>query len=161
MEIIVLQVKAINHKGPSNDSEVIEAVTKVDRIPAPQHVTFDPESHSISINIGATCLQLVALIEASLDESDDPSSWRLVETIPMPAGPSATRKDATILSLMRRSQQTSVGRSLGDDDGPGERPVMATQQANPRVRVKLCLRAEQEHCSDYTEAESECFLKFT
>jgi hypothetical protein len=34
-------------------------MTKVDRIPAPQRVTFDPESHALTINIGATCLQLV------------------------------------------------------------------------------------------------------
>jgi len=36
-------------------------MTKVDRIPAPQRVTFDPESHALTINIGATCLQLVRL----------------------------------------------------------------------------------------------------
>lgn len=34
-------------------------MTKVDRIPAPQRVTFDPKSHALTINIGATCLQLV------------------------------------------------------------------------------------------------------
>lgn len=34
-------------------------MTKVDRIPAPQRVTFDPVSHALTINIGATCLQLV------------------------------------------------------------------------------------------------------
>lgn len=37
-------------------------MTKVDRIPAPQRVTFDPESHALTINIGATCLQLVRKI---------------------------------------------------------------------------------------------------
>jgi hypothetical protein len=61
------------------------------------------------------------------------------------------------------NQQTSVGRSLGDEDGPVERPAMATHQANPRVRVKLCLRAEHDHCGDYTDADSKyqsihCFL---
>lgn len=37
-------------------------MTKVDRIPAPQRVTFDPESHALTINIGATCLQLVTFL---------------------------------------------------------------------------------------------------
>lgn len=37
-------------------------MTKVDRIPAPQRVTFDPESHALTINIGATCLQLVSFL---------------------------------------------------------------------------------------------------
>lgn len=37
-------------------------MTKVDRIPAPQRVTFDPISHALTINIGATCLQLVRLL---------------------------------------------------------------------------------------------------
>ncbi|XP_069704105.1 hemicentin-1 isoform X7 [Periplaneta americana] len=150
----VFKVKAVNTKGHSNCSDEVVAVTKVDRIPAPQRVTFDPESHSLSVNVGATCLQLVALVEASMDDSDDLSSWRLVENIPITGGPTATRKEATIHSLVRRGgQQSSVGRSLGDDDGAGERPAMATRQSNPRVRVKLCLRAEQEHCSDYTDAE--------
>lgn len=127
----------------------------MDRIPEPQHVTFDPTSHTLSVNVGATCLQLVALVEASVDNSDSPTSWRLVETIPIPTGPSATRKEATLMSLVwHGGQQTSVGRSLGDDDGPVERPAMATHQANPRVRVKLCLRAEHDHCSDYTDADS-------
>lgn len=151
----LLQVKAINTKGHSNYSDEVAAVTKVDRIPEPQHVTFDPVSHTLSVNVGATCLQLVALVEASVDGSDSPSAWRQVETIPIPGGPSATRKEATIMSLVwHEGQQTSVGRSLGDDDGPGERPAMATHQGNPRVRVKLCLRAEHDHCSDYTDANS-------
>lgn len=150
-----LQVKAINTKGHSNYSDELPVVTKVDRIPEPQHVTFDPTSHTLSVNVGATCLQLVAVVEASVDNSDSPTSWRLVETIPIPTGPSATRKEATLMSLVwHGSQQTSVGRSLGDDDGPVERPAMATHQANPRVRVKLCLRAEHDHCSDYTDADS-------
>lgn len=150
-----LQVKAINTKGHSNYSDELPVLTKVDRIPEPQHVTFDPTSHTLSVNVGATCLQLVALVEASVDNSDSPTSWRLVETIPIPTGPSATRKEATLMSLAwHGGQQTSVGRSLGDDDGPVERPAMATHQANPQVRVKLCLRAEHDHCSDYMDADS-------
>jgi echinoid protein len=118
-------------------------------------VTFDPVTHTLSVNVGATCLQLVALVEASVDSSDSPTSWRLVEKIPITGGPSATRKEATITSLVwHEGQQTSVGRSLGDDDGPEERPVMATHQANPRIRVKLCLRAEHDHCSAATDASS-------
>lgn len=55
-------MKAYNTKGHSEYSQETVAMTKVDRIPAPQRVTFDPESHALTINIGATCLQLVRLI---------------------------------------------------------------------------------------------------
>lgn len=57
--LIYFQVKAYNTKGHSEYSQETVAMTKVDRIPAPQRVTFDPESHALTINIGATCLQLV------------------------------------------------------------------------------------------------------
>lgn len=53
-------MKAYNTKGDSDYSEVTTAITKVDKIPAPLRVTFDPESHALSINIAATCLQLVS-----------------------------------------------------------------------------------------------------
>lgn len=58
--LFCLQVKAYNNKGHSNFSDEISAITRVDRIPAPQRVTFDPESHVLSIYITATCLQLVS-----------------------------------------------------------------------------------------------------
>jgi echinoid protein len=151
----LLQVKAVNTKGHSNYSDEVAAITKVDRIPQPQHVTFDPASRTLSINVGATCLNLVARVEASMDGSDDPAAWREVETIPIQGGPSSTRKEATLTSLVwHGDQQTPVDRSMEDDDGPGERPAMPTHQANPRVRVKLCLHAENDHCGDYTDAES-------
>lgn len=53
------QVKAYNNKGYSNYSDEIVAETRVDRIPAPQRVTFDPATHALIIYIPATCLQLV------------------------------------------------------------------------------------------------------
>lgn len=56
------QVKAYNTKGHSEYSQETVAMTKVDRIPAPQRVTFDPVSHALTINIGATCLQLVRFL---------------------------------------------------------------------------------------------------
>lgn len=59
--MIYFQVKAYNTKGQSEYSQETVAMTKVDRIPAPQRVTFDPESHALTINIGATCLQLVRI----------------------------------------------------------------------------------------------------
>lgn len=80
----------------------------MDRIPEPQHVTFDPTSHTLSVNVGATCLQLVALVEASVDNSDNPTSWRLVDTIPIPTGPTATRKEATLMSLVWHGDRKSV-----------------------------------------------------
>jgi len=60
--ILRLQVKAYNTKGHSEYSQETVAMTKVDRIPAPQRVTFDPVSHTMTINIGATCLQLVRTV---------------------------------------------------------------------------------------------------
>lgn len=62
----MFQVKAYNAKGISDYSQETVAMTKVDRIPAPQHVTFDPKTHVMTINIGATCLQLVRFISFCL-----------------------------------------------------------------------------------------------
>lgn len=53
-------MKAYNTKGHSNYSEEASAVTKVDRIPAPQRVTYDPETHGLTLNIAATCLRMVS-----------------------------------------------------------------------------------------------------
>lgn len=56
------QVRAYNDKGQSNFSDEVTAITRVDRIPAPHRVTFDPESHVLNIYVGPTCLQLVNIV---------------------------------------------------------------------------------------------------
>lgn len=58
----MIQMKAYNTKGHSNYSEDASAVTKVDRIPAPQRVTYDPDTHALTLNIGATCLRMVSSV---------------------------------------------------------------------------------------------------
>ncbi|XP_075224340.1 hemicentin protein echinoid isoform X2 [Lycorma delicatula] len=152
------KLKAYNTKGPSDDSEVITAITKVDRIPAPQRVTFDPESHALSINIGATCLQLVGIVEAATSHLPDPN-WRLVESLPLaPSGSGSTRREATILSLVpRRHAVKSTGRSLEPEED--SQLVIGHTADNIRVRVKLCLQTNHETCGDYTEAESPSKIK--
>ncbi|XP_034242329.1 uncharacterized protein LOC117645893 isoform X4 [Thrips palmi] len=170
----VFKVKAYNTKGHSNYSESVAALTKVDRIPAPQRVTYDPESHLLSINIAATCLQLMGQVEASLGIVQDVSTgqemdeWHLVDTLPIVAnGGAATRREAVISSLVAskthpESGFRSTGRSLGGDDNYYGSEVPedvldpehnAVTQGDPRVRVKLCLRSNPETCGDYTEAD--------
>lgn len=153
------QVKAYNTKGNSNYSEEETASTKVDRIPAPQRVTYDPESHALSINVGATCLMLLGQVEVTNREDD--SDWRFLETLPIVySGGSPTRSEATIFSLIARAKThdyKASGRSLGpmvDENDDGLMLEANTQQSsNPRIRVKLCLKASPEVCGDYTEAE--------
>lgn len=111
----VFKVKAYNTKGHSNYSDTVAALTKVDRIPAPQRVTYDPDSHSLSINIAATCLQLLGQVEASLSIVQDSTGremdeWHLVDTLSIQAsGAAATRREATIQSLIGSKPQQMVG----------------------------------------------------
>lgn len=170
----VFKVKAYNTKGHSNYSDTVAALTKVDRIPAPQRVAYDPDSHSLSINIAATCLQLIGQVEASLGIVQDLATgremeeWHHVNTLDIQAsGAAATRREAVIQSLVGAKHNLeggyrSAGRSLGGDDSyygsevpdedldPEHNQI---HQTEPRVRVKLCLRSTPETCGDYTEAE--------
>lgn len=144
------KLKAMNTKGSSEYSNEIMVTTKVDKIPPPLHVTFDPSSRTLGINVGATCLALIAIVESVINGDTPMAAWQIVETIQMPAsGSSPTHKETVIEHLVtaRRSSARSLG--IADDDFP---PL--EDDLNPRVRVKLCLRANHEHCGEYTEAES-------
>ncbi|XP_065215193.1 hemicentin-2 isoform X2 [Planococcus citri] len=146
------KVKAYNNKGHSNYSEETTANTRVDRIPAPQRVTFDPETHVLTINIAATCLQLVGKVETRINHIHD-ASWQKLETLPLtPSGNAATQLEATILSLIGR--RSTNGRSLDESDFEASSDELVVDKADDlRVRVRLCLMTDQEICGDYTEAE--------
>lgn len=151
----VLKVKALNTKGSSEYSNEIMTTTKVDKIPAPEHVTFDPSSRTLRVNVGPTCLSLIAIVESVSNSNTAQDEWQIVETVAIKAnGHSATHEDAIIEHLVtaRRSSARSLG--IPDDEFP---PF--EDELNPRVRVKLCLKANHEHCGDYAEAESK-FLSF-
>lgn len=65
-------------------------MTRVERIPQPQRVTFDPESHALVVNLAATCLQLVGIVEAITDPTlnmVDENDWQQIQQIPLiPSG---------------------------------------------------------------------------
>lgn len=80
------------------------------------------------------------------------ASWQKVELIQLQvSGSSTTYKEAVIENLIAARSRSSVARSLGDEE---DMTMALEDELNPRVRVKLCLRLNHEHCGDYTEAES-------
>ncbi|XP_018335575.1 hemicentin-2 isoform X2 [Agrilus planipennis] len=138
----VFKVKALNTKGNSDNSQEVRVTTRVDRIPLPQRVAFDPTTQGLSVNVPATCLPLVAVVEMINSESFPLTSWQVVDTLPLQtSGLVATYKEAILEQGNRRTYpavEEPIG--VGDDD-------------NVRVRVKLCLRTHHDHCGDYVEAE--------
>lgn len=159
----LFQVKALNSKGGSEFSNEIATTTKVDKIPSPDQVTFDPSTRTLSLNVGSTCLALVGVVESLVNGHSSMATWQVVETIPLHISGNGPTYKETIIDLMTQSSNRmgrNGGRSLGDEinDNPGVPPV---DDLNPRVRVKLCLRINHEHCGEYTEAESEYFYYAT
>uniref|UniRef100_A0A8D8W7X6 Hemicentin-1 n=1 Tax=Cacopsylla melanoneura TaxID=428564 RepID=A0A8D8W7X6_9HEMI len=156
----VFKMKAYNPKGHSNYSDEAVVMTRVERIPQPQRVTFDPETHALVVNLAATCLQLVGIVEAITDPTmnlADENDWQQIQSIPLiPSGSSATRREATVLSLVSR-RRNSNGRALEEDfvddaqESIGAQPVVTG--GDVRVRVKLCLASDHSVCGDTTEAE--------
>lgn len=141
MYIFDLQVRAFNSKGHSNYSSEVKVTTKVDSLAPPMQVGFDPESRTLSVTTGISCLRLQGVVEASVAGGE----WKHVERVPLAAGQaSEVRLSSIVLPPMSES------RSL-DEESP---------TPNFRLRVKLCLTAEQDHCSDYIEAESKFDYKF-
>lgn len=139
----LFKVKALNTKGNSEHSQDIRISTRVDRIPLPQRVAYDPASHVVSINIPATCLPLVAIVESISSENHPIPIWQIVDTLPLQvSGISPTYKEANLEQIGRGNR----ARSLSDE------PI-GVDQYSPRVRVKLCLRSRIESCGDFVEAE--------
>ncbi|KAL6268497.1 hypothetical protein P5V15_001630 [Pogonomyrmex californicus] len=121
------KVKVYNTKNHSDYSDEVSATTAVAKIPTPLRVSFDPESSTLAINVGATCLALVAFIEKFDGGSD--SSWRIVDEWPLEVLGSAPTQREGIL----------------DDPEAAE--------SEPRLRVRLCLKADRQKCGEYAEAE--------
>lgn len=146
----VFKVKALNTKGSSEYSNEIIKTTKVDHIPMPLAVSFDPKSRTLGVTVGASCLSLIAIVESIINEGTHMAAWQIVETIQLQnSGNNPTHKETVIEHLVtaRRSSARSLG--IPDDDFP---PL--NDDLSPRVRVKLCLRVNHERCGEYTEAES-------
>lgn len=152
----VFKVKALNTKGSSEYSNEVIKTTKVDKIPSPLHVSFDPSSRTLAVSVGTTCLSLIAIVESVINEGTPMAAWQIVETIQLQTSSNnPTHKETVIEHLItpRRSSARSLG--VPDDDFP---PL--NDDSTPRIRLKLCLRANHERCGEYADAESKC-LEFT
>ncbi|XP_032688489.1 hemicentin-2-like isoform X2 [Odontomachus brunneus] len=121
------KVKVYNTKNHSDYSEEVTATTAVAKIPTPLRVSYDPESSTLAINVGATCLALVASIE-KFDGGTD-SAWRIVDEWPLEVlGSAPTQREGI----------------LDDPEAP---------DTEPRLRVRLCLKADRQKCGEYADAE--------
>ncbi|XP_058789881.1 hemicentin-1 isoform X2 [Phymastichus coffea] len=123
----IFKVKVYNTNNHSDYSDEVTSTTAVAKIPSPLRVSYDPEGGTLGINVGPTCLALVASIEKSDSGSDN--TWRIVEDWPLEVlgGASTQREDV-----------------LQDS---------AASSSEPRIRVRLCLKADRQKCGDYLEAE--------
>ncbi|KAH8353633.1 hypothetical protein KR084_012337, partial [Drosophila pseudotakahashii] len=166
----MFKVYALNSKGTSGYSNEILATTKVSKIPPPLHVSYDPNSHVLGINVAATCLSLIAVVESLVTRDATVPMWEIVETLTLlSSGRETTFKEAVISHISRPAHYTTAttsGRSLGGGvisggvvgggSHLGEDRTMAlaeTAGPGPVVRVKLCLRSNHEHCGAYANAE--------
>lgn len=122
------KVKVYNTKNHSDYSEEVTATTAVAKIPTPPKVSYDPESSTLAISVDPTCLALVASIE-KFDGGAD-SAWRIVDEWPLEVLGSASTEREGIL------------------DDP------EATNTEPRLRVRLCLKADRQKCGEYAEAES-------
>lgn len=148
----LVKVKALNTKGASEYSNEIMLTTKVDRIPTPLQVTFDPTTRSLGIDVAPTCLALNAIVESVMNGDTSIAAWHIVDTIAIAGtGQTPTHKDAIVDYLVSARRSSARSLSVPDEDFPA-----LEEDLNPRVRVKLCLKINHEHCGEYTEAESEC-----
>ncbi|XP_012271352.1 contactin-5 isoform X2 [Orussus abietinus] len=119
------KVKVYNTKNHSDYSDEVTATTGIAKIPAPMRASYDPESGILVVNVGTTCLALVASIERA-DGSDD--SWKIVDEWPLEGlGGAPTPREGIL-----------------DVDG---------SDSEPRIRVRLCLKADRQKCGEYTDTE--------
>lgn len=127
------KVKVYNTKNHSDYSDEVTATTAVAKIPTPLRVSYDPESGMLAISVGATCLSLVSSIEKfdGPSTSTDETQWRILDEWPLEVlGSAPTQREGVL------------------DD-----PEIA--DAEPRLRARLCLKADRQKCGDYALAESE------
>ncbi|CAG9798116.1 unnamed protein product [Chironomus riparius] len=145
----VFKVKAMNTKGNSEYSSEITKTTKVSKIPSALRVSYDPSTKMLGINVGQTCLALTAVVETLLHAETHVPEWHIVGQIQLAAsGNAPTFKESIVENIIM--PRRSAARSLEDE----EDFTMALEDENtPRVRVKLCLRGNPEHCGEYIGAE--------
>ncbi|SPP78968.1 blast:Hemicentin-1 [Drosophila guanche] len=153
----MFKVYALNSKGTSGYSNEVLATTKVSKIPPPLHVSYDPNSHVLGINVAATCLSLIAVVESLVTREATVPMWEIVETLTLlPSGSETTFKEAVINHMARTAHYTTATSSGRNGAHLGEDRTMAlaeTAGPGPVVRVKLCLRSNHEHCGAYANAE--------
>ncbi|KAF3430413.1 hypothetical protein E2986_10002 [Frieseomelitta varia] len=126
------KVKVYNTKNHSDYSDEVTATTAVAKIPSPLRISYDPESGMLAISVGATCLSLVASIEKNdgPSSSTDESQWRILDEWPLEVlGSASTQREGVL------------------DD------LDALDTTEPRLRVRLCLKADRQKCGEYAEAE--------
>uniref|UniRef100_A0A8W7NY41 Uncharacterized protein n=1 Tax=Anopheles coluzzii TaxID=1518534 RepID=A0A8W7NY41_ANOCL len=145
----VFKVKAINSKGNSEPSNEVATTTKISKIPVPLHVGFDPDTKQLGLNIGATCLALIAVVETIGFHESPIATWQVVQSIPLAvSGNGPTYKEQVLENMY--SARRSSGRSMASDD---DFPMALEEEIPPKVRVKLCLKSSHEYCGDYMDAE--------
>lgn len=149
------KVKALNTKGTSDYSNEVNYMTKVSKIPPPLNVAFDPNTKTLAINVGATCLSIIAIVESVVHLDSSQPAWQIVDTIPLQVnGNGPTYKETIIehLQMVASTQRRSNGRALVEND---DIPMALNgDDMQTKVRVKLCLKNNHEHCGEYTEAKS-------
>lgn len=120
-------MKVYNTVDHSDYSEEVTATTAVAKIPSPTRASYDSEGSTLGITVGPTCLALVAYIEKSDSGSDN--TWRAVDNWPLEVlGGQSTQREGIL-----------------------EDPNASSSE--PRIRVRLCLKADHNRCGDYVEAE--------
>ncbi|XP_054083194.1 neural cell adhesion molecule 1-B [Zeugodacus cucurbitae] len=148
----MFRVYALNSKGSSGYSNEVLATTKVSKIPPPLHVTYDPNSHVLGINVAATCLSLIAIVESLVNRETPMAAWEIVDTVTLlPSGSEATFKEAVINHIPQTTHYSASGRTLGHAEDITL--ALAETAQGPTVRVKLCLRTNHDHCGQYANAE--------
>ncbi|XP_050321107.1 muscle M-line assembly protein unc-89 isoform X1 [Bactrocera neohumeralis] len=164
------KVNALNTKGNSPYSNEIMTTTKVSKIPPPLHVTYDPNTHTLGINVGATCLSLVAIVESMVNMDTPMAQWEVVDTVNLQLSGNGPTFKETVIDRHIPAYRSGGGRSLGhnhigghddgvgggdedDDEGVDMNTLALADDNKPTVRVKLCLRSNQEHCGKHTNAE--------
>ncbi|XP_050509642.1 muscle M-line assembly protein unc-89 [Diabrotica virgifera virgifera] len=141
----LFKVKAINTKGSSENSQEIRERTRVNKIPQPQSVEFDKNSNTLGINVPATCLPLVAVVETVSNENHPITAWQVIDTMELQvSGLAHTFKEK---SLDQMGSKFYNGRALIDE------PIGVNDDYVPRIRVKLCLQTHPEHCGEFVDAE--------
>lgn len=107
-------------------------------------MAFDKNSNTVSLNIPATCLPLIAIVETISNENHPITAWQVIDTLDLQvSGLGNTYKEKSLDTM----GPSFKGRSLIDE------PIGIDDEYGPKVRVKLCLQTHPEHCGEFVEAE--------